>query len=189
MRLDRQAQAGHCSDVAAVTGDRQSDFAGHDRAAAGLHPDNRAAFALDPGHLAILDDVDAARIGAARIAPSDRVVPGGAAARLQQRAIDGKSRAGREIEIGHNGAHRFAVEQDGVDAVEAHGVAAPAMRIHLGVGMGEVNDAALGEHDVVIEVARQSLPQFQRMLIELRVRLVQVVRAHDRRVAPGIAAT
>ena len=45
-----------------------------------------AASRSDPGDLAILDDVDAERVGGARIAPGDRVVPRHAAAALQGRA-------------------------------------------------------------------------------------------------------
>ena len=43
---------------------------------------------LEAGDLAILDDVDAARIGRARIAPGDGIVPRHAAAALQAGADD-----------------------------------------------------------------------------------------------------
>ena len=45
-------------------------------------PDGVAA---DRRHLAVLDDVDAEPVGAARIAPGDRVMPRDAAAPLQRR--------------------------------------------------------------------------------------------------------
>ena len=54
----------------------------------GLDADDPVALAPDAGHLAVLDDVDAHRVGAARVAPGDRIVPRGAAAPLQRRAED-----------------------------------------------------------------------------------------------------
>jgi hypothetical protein len=53
-----------------------------DRAARGLEARDLAAIAVDADDLAILDDVDAHLVGAARIAPGDGVVPARAAARL-----------------------------------------------------------------------------------------------------------
>ncbi len=44
----------------------------------------RAVLAPDAGDLALLDDVDAQRVGPARITPGDGVVPGRAAAPLQR---------------------------------------------------------------------------------------------------------
>ena len=48
-----------------------------------LHP---AVLDAEAGDLAVLDDVDAAGVGAASIAPGDRVVAGHAAAALQRGA-------------------------------------------------------------------------------------------------------
>ena len=58
-----------------------------DQAARGLERLHGAVrVAADAGDLAVLDDVDAERVGRARIAPGDRVVPRRAAAALQRRA-------------------------------------------------------------------------------------------------------
>ena len=59
------------------------------------------------------------------------------------------------------GLHRLdlvAIEQFGIDAVQAHGVAPQGGGVHLGIGMAQIDDAALGEHDIVVQVATQSLP-------------------------------
>ena len=48
-------------------------------------------------------------------------------------------------------AHRLAVEQFGIDAVQPHRVAAPRIGVALRVGMVEVQHAALADHRVVIE--------------------------------------
>ena len=61
----------------------------------GLDPDDPAACGADRRHLAILDDVDAARVGGAGIAPGDRVVPRHPAAPLQRRAEHRVARVAR----------------------------------------------------------------------------------------------
>ena len=54
--------------------------------------------------------------------------------------------------------------------------------------MTEVVDAALAEHDVVVEVLGQAFPQFHRVLVEVRRLIPQVVGAHDGGVACGVTA-
>ena len=83
MRLDRQPQPGHRRDMAGMSGDGKPHLRRADRAARGLDADDTIALAQDAGDLAILDDVDAARIGGASVAPGDGIVPRRAAARLQ----------------------------------------------------------------------------------------------------------
>ncbi len=48
--------------------------------------------------------------------------------------------------------------------------------------------AARRIHDVVVELAAQPFPQLERVLVDRGAFLVEIVRADDRRVAPGIAA-
>ena len=48
--------------------------------------------------------------------------------------------------------------------------------------------AALGQHDVVIQVLLQPFPQFQRMRIEFRIARQKVIGPHNRGIAPHIAA-
>ena len=54
--------------------------------------------------------------------------------------------------------------------------------------MQEYEYAARAVHHVEVELARQPLPKLERHLVEVRVGIEQIVRAHDRGVAPGVAA-
>ncbi len=98
----------------------------------GLDAGDAPILDAEAGRGAILDDVDAARIGAARIAPGDRVVAHRAAARLQQTAADGETGI-VEIDEGDERLHLLAVEQLGIDAVQPHGIAAPRIGVALRV--------------------------------------------------------
>jgi hypothetical protein len=188
MALDRQLEARHRRHLRCMPGHRQPYSARADLAARGLHADDALALAQESRHLAILDDVHAQRVGGSGIAPCDRVMPGGAAARLEKAAINRKAGILREIEMRDHALHLLARQQFGVDAVQPHGVAAPRIGVHLRVGVGEVQHAALREHHVEVEVLAQPLPQLHRMLVEVGVGRQQVVGAHDGGVAPGIAA-
>src|SRR3546814_7053518 len=70
------------SDV--CSSDLHADLLGADEALAGLDALDPAVGDAEARHLAVLDDVDAAGIGAAGEAPGDRVVARGAAAPLQR---------------------------------------------------------------------------------------------------------
>ena len=74
-----------------MAGDGEADGARFDDAAVGLDRGDTAAGESEAGDFAILDDVDAQRIGAAGIAPGDGVVPGDAAAALIEGAEDRES--------------------------------------------------------------------------------------------------
>ena len=80
--LDGQAHVRHGREPARVSGHHDADLVGADVPAGGVDAHYPAAFAANPRHLTVLDDVDAARIGRAREAPGHRVVAGDAATRL-----------------------------------------------------------------------------------------------------------
>ncbi len=164
----------------------QRHLLGADEALLGLDADDAAVLDAEAGHLAILDDVDAALVGRAGIAPGHRVVPHRAAARLQQPAADRKARI-VEIDERHQRAHLLAVEQLGIDAVQPHGVAAPRIGVALRVGVEQVQHAALADHGVVVEVLLEPLPQLHRPFVERQVAGQQIVGADDGGVAPDIA--
>jgi hypothetical protein len=107
----------------------------------------------------LLNDVDAACIRAARITPRDRIVAGDTARGLQESAHDRIARGRRAIEQGHPGGDFFAGEQLGVDAVEPHRIAAPRIRVEIGVAVREIDDAARAVHHVEIEIGGQAFPQ------------------------------
>ena len=171
-----------------MAGDGHADLLRPDRAARGFHADDGAArIAHEAGQFAILNDVDAAIGRAARITPDHCVVPRGAAAALQQPAHDRKPRM-IIIEKGRQLAHRRAVEQLGIDAMQPHRIAAPGEGVALRVGVIEVEDAALADHRVIVEVLLEALPQLHRPFVERSVAVEPVIRADDGGVSPGIAA-
>ena len=158
------------------------------RPARGLDAADAPALHDEARHLAVLDDVDAERVGGARIAPGHGVVARRAGPPLQERATDGEARLLGIVEIGQQLHDVAAVEQLGVDAVEPHDVAAARQR----------HRAALGPW------ANTIWPRCDSMTLKLRacdspshsfsenskncgVAVDHVVRAHDRGVAPDIA--
>ena len=144
--------------------------------------------APDSRDLAVLDDVDAARVGGAGVAPGDGVVTRRAAAPLQRGAEHGIADRPRDVERRAEGLRLLGRQPFVVYAVEAVGVDVALEALDVVLVMREHHHAALGEHHVVIELLRQALPELDRMLVDRRALVIEVVRADDRRVAPGIAA-
>ena len=91
------------------------------------------------------------------------------------------------VEEGIHLAHRLAVEQFGIHAVDAHGIAAPREGIALRIGVAEIQDAALRDHGVEVEVLLEALPQLHRPFVERIVARQHVVGADDRGVAADVA--
>jgi hypothetical protein len=130
--LDGEAHAGKSRDAGAVARNGEADLARADKAARCLDPHDAPLLDADAGHFAILDDIDATRVGATGIAPSHGVMTHCAAAPLQQSAANGEARIGEIGEVEHI-ADLLAAEQFGIDAGKTHGVAAPRIGIPLGV--------------------------------------------------------
>ena len=110
-----------------------------------------------------------------------------AAAPLQQSAAN-REACVVEIQERHHLADGLLVEKFGVDAVNAHRVAAPGESIALAVGVVKIEHAALADHGVVIDVLLEAFPQLQGLLVEWDVAGQHVVRPDDRRVAADVAA-
>lgn len=109
-----------------------------------------------------------------------------ATAPLQETTLDGKTRVG-EIEEGIHRLHVMGVEQLGIDAIDPHGVATPREGITLGIGVAEIEHAALRHHGVEVEVLLEALPQLHRPFVERVVAGEQIVGADDCRVAADVA--
>src|SRR6218665_2931116 len=76
----------------------------------------------------------------------------------------------------------------GIDALQRVGVD-PALDVaHVLQRMAQVEHAALAEHHIHVQFLAQALPQLERVLVELRRLVPQIVRAHDRGVARRVAA-
>src|SRR5262245_24609103 len=151
-------------------------------------PDPAARIAHEAQDLAVLDDIDAHGIGGARIAPGDSVVARHPATPLQSRADHGIAQAGRDVE---RRADRLGLRRGQplvVDAVEPVGVDVALEAAHIMLIVRQHKHAALGEHDVVVELTRQAFPKFERVLVDGGTFRLKVVGADDRGVAPSIAA-
>ena len=151
-------------------------------------PFDLAVVDLDAVDLAILDNVDAAAVRAARIAPRDGIMTDGAAAPLQYGAADrkaalSKSRNGTIFRTSSRSS-KFTI-----DAVNAHRIAAPRERIALRIGMEEIEHAALADHGIVIEILLEPLPEFHRPFVKRFIAGKHIVRADDGGVAADIART
>ena len=84
--------------------------------------------------------------------------------------------------------HLLGVEPFGIDAVQAVRLDAALEPARLVLVMGEVEDAAMAHHDVVVELAAERLPQVQRVVVDRRALVEEIVGADDGRVAARIAA-
>ena len=140
------------------------------------------------GHLGALDEVDAERVRGPRVAPRDVVVLGDAATRLPRRAEDRVADVVRHV---HDRAEALDVGRAqplGVDAVEPVRVDPPLAFAHVAQVVGEVHHAALAEEQVVVELLGQRLPELERVLVDGRALVPQVVAADDRGVAGDVPA-
>ena len=115
-----------------MPGGDDADLLGRDRAARRLDAGDRAGgVAADRGHLAVLDDVDAARRGRARIAPGDRIVPRGAAAPLQRGAEDRIAHVARDVQDRAEGLGLLRRQPFVVDAGQPVGMHVPLEDLHV----------------------------------------------------------
>ena len=168
-------------------GHANSDFLGADCPAGSFDAMTHAVFDLEPGDLAVLDDVDAATVGTTGIPPGYRVVAHRAATRLPERALDREPRV-VEIEERTHLLDAVAVQEFRISPRKAHGIGPAGKGITLWVRVDQVENAALGDHRVVVEILLEAFPEFQGQLVERLVAFQQIVRADDRCVAANIAA-
>ena len=185
--LDRQAEAGHFGEAPRVAGHDQRKLPAADAPAGGIDGADAPAAALDPGDFALLDDVHAHIRAGAGIAPGHRIVARGAAAGLPERAEHGVAGA---FEIDHR--HQL-LDARGADEFGFH----PLKRIGLGgaqiaalfvLRLGQHHHAAGREHDVQVEIPAHGFIKRAGLLVDRGGRILEVVRADDGGVAPGVAA-
>ena len=165
MAFDRQRQARHRGHTRGVTGTREADFFGTDKPAFGFDAEDAAVLHAEPGDFTVLNDVDAEPVGAAGIAPSHRIMTHRAAAPLNQSALNREARI-VIVEPGIHRSHRIAVKQFAIDAMQAHSVPAPRISIALGIGVIEIEHAALRDHGVVVEILFEALPQLHALFVK-----------------------
>ena len=113
----------------------------------------------------------------------------GAAAALQERPDHRETPRELRLKFAREARKTPRIEELGVNAGKAHGIAAARERGHIAIGVRQIDDAARAVHDVVVQIPRECLPAPQRILIEVVVLRQEVIRADDRGIAPDIAVT
>jgi hypothetical protein len=84
--------------------------------------------------------------------------------------------------------HLAGVQQFGIDVVQAVRVDPSRQFAQVVLVVGQVQDAALAEHDVVVQLLAHGFPELEGVLVKGGAFVPQIVRAHDGGVAPGVAA-
>ncbi len=142
---------------------------------------------LEAGHLAPLDQVDAERVGGAGEGEDDGVVAGDPAAALERRPYHGIADLRRQVDDRADVGDVGRLEPLAVDPPQAVGEDDALHRVRLRLGVGEAQEPARVEEDVVVEFLLPERPALQRELVERHALFAQVVRPHDGRVAYGVA--
>ena len=112
---------------------------------------------------------------------------GGTAARLGEPTDNREARIFRKVQVRHQFFNTVEIVHHRVDAIQPHRVATARESVTLCIVMEDVQNTALAEHDVVVQLLAQAFPQFHRVLVKLRVCIEHVIRPHDGGVTPGVA--
>ena len=163
-------------------------FPAFDGAACRLDAGHFAVFAFDARNLALFENIDAECVGRTREAPGNRIVPRNPGAALQRSPEDRIARRRRRIDNRNCFLDLLRSHDLGIDAVQPIRRDASLDIAHVLQSVTEVVDAALAEHDVVVQVLAETFPKFERLLIEQRCLGPEIIGTHDRRVATGVTA-
>jgi len=182
-----QAQPDHLADATRPAGGGAQHGARFDVAARGADLGDPVAAGVEAGHLGEGMDLDPAPVGAAPVSPDHRVVAEDRPARVEQRAHHRPGDVVRGVQRRDPAAHLVEPDHAAVDAeLLVHG-GALGRRRQRPFGVGEAEHAALGQHDVEVELGAEVVVEVERGLVEARPLRGPVVRPHDRRVAPRAA--
>ena len=165
----------------------EADLLRRDGAAGCLETPNTAVRDLDPGHFAVLHDVHAARIGGARKSPGDGVMARDPAAPLERRTENRVSHVVGNIDDRNFRFYPRRVEDFRIDPIQANRPHPPGHLLEVVFVVREIQDAALAEHDVEVQLSAEPFVELQRLLVEMRTLIPQVVGANDRGISPGVA--
>ena len=80
---------------------------------------------------------------------------------MDQTAFDGKAGGAGHVEQWFELGDLVAGHQVGINPIAAHGIAAFGQLHHIGIAMAQKHCAARAEHDVVIEVVAEIMPELQ----------------------------
>jgi hypothetical protein len=185
VRRDREAEPDEPAHERRPAGGGAHDLSALDPAARRLDGGDAVAVAFEPDHLRVLVDLDAVAVGRARESPHDRVVPDDPARRVVERTDDGIGGPLRKVELRAELADAVRVDDARLDAEELVHLGPLLHRDHRSVRVREREMPVLREHEVEVELVREPLVQPHAFPVEGRALGRPVVRADDRRVAPG----
>src|SRR3984893_11344604 len=177
---DWRSHACHRRDDAGISRRTVEHVSGGDLAARGLYRDDAVVLDVDPGHLGLLMDVDAAGVGATRVTPVDRIVANDPAWRMVKRAQNRVSHVLRDVQIRNQSLDLLRIDDLGPDTFELVDLSSPAHRAQRTVSVGEREMAGLREHHVEVQISRQLFVQLHRAVVEAYAFGRQVVGANDR---------
>ncbi len=189
---DREAKARHRRKLARMARHSHANLFGAnlsgDARLHRLHPHDRSALHHEPGDCGVLNYVHAQSRSCPGICPGYGVVPCGSASALYEAAQQGKASERFKIEPRRQFAQLPGIQDLCIDPVESHCVGPSRDTVQVVPGMRQRDHAALTEHDVEVQLSRQTFEQVHREVIESRTLRKQVVGANHRGIASRIAA-
>ncbi len=171
-----------------VAGGYHADTFCTDETLVGFHTDAHAVFLAKADDFGLLNQVNAQCVCRTGETPGHRIVTSDTTTALNCRADDRVTGVFRAVQVRDFLGDLLAVEQFAVHTVKPVGADTALGVAHVLQGVAQVVYAALGEHDVVVQVLGQAFPQFHRVFIKVGRFVPQVVGAHDGGVTRGIAA-
>src|SRR5947207_9459010 len=166
----------------------ECDLVRRDQSAVRVHATNATAVEVEAGYLAILDQVDAHLVRFARERPGDVVVLGDATPSLQRAADHGVAHIRRDVDDRAEGFDLSRREPFSVDPAQPVRVDPPHPFPPVALAVHQAEHAALAEQNVVIELLGKVFPELQRVFVDRRALIPEVVRANDGGVAGHVAA-
>ena len=143
---------------------------------------------LDRLHFGLLVDLAAANVGSPGVAPVDRVMADRASGRVIQRAHDRVPGVLRGVHVGHQLLDLVRPDHVRIDAFELVHLGSPPHRAQRRIVVRQGEVAHLAEHDVEVQICRETFVQLHGTVVEPDALRGEVVGAHDRGVAPGAPA-
>lgn len=188
--LERQAQTDGFGQRGGVARYHHRDLVGEHRAAVGLYPfDAAIRSAQQCGDRGVLVQLDALVVGRTGKAPGHCVMPADRRIRMQHAGQD--RQAGIRPAAGQRRdapTHFVHADLFVGGAVVVHVEHAPAQVAQLRRRLHDIDHAALGIHEVEVELVGELVEQRHRLDVERNAFVAQVVGADRHRVARDVAA-
>ena len=188
MTFNREPEAGHVRENRRMTGCDTPNLRCFDFASSGSNARDCTALDVKTSDFAILNDIDAERVRTPGIAPCDRVMSRNPRFSLQAGAEHRISDIGRNINNWAELSHLTWRQELQFDALQSVRVVAPCDFLEVAFGMRHMHDAARTKHDIIVQFLAKAGPEAQRMSVDTRTFVLEIVRADDCCVASDVAA-